>query len=63
MLVAGGFALIGSVTAIGLTALQALANPSGTLVASVSMIAAAGTIGTGGSAAFALLWLSDNSRK
>jgi hypothetical protein len=63
MLVAAGVALIGSVAAIGMTALQALANPSGTVVASVWVIIASGILGMVGLGAFGVLWLLRNNKR
>jgi hypothetical protein len=63
MLLAAGVALIGTVAAIGMAALQALANPSGTVVASVSVIVASGLAGTVGLAAFGILWLLRNNKR
>ena len=60
MLVAATMAMIGSVAAIGMAALQTLANPSGTVVASVPLIVASGVLGMAGTAAFGLLWLLRN---
>ncbi len=45
ILVAAGVALMGSVAAIGTTAFQALANPSGTVVTSVPVIVASCVMG------------------
>jgi hypothetical protein len=63
MLLAAGVALIGTVAAIGMAALQALANPSGTVVTSVSVIVASGLAGTVGLAAFGILWLLRNNKR
>ena len=63
MLVAAGVALIGSVAAIGMTALQALANPSGTVVASVWVIIASGILGMVGLGSFGVLWLLRNNNR
>jgi hypothetical protein len=56
MVVAATVALVSSVVAIGLTARQTLANPSGT-VTSVLAIGASGVLGMVGMTAFGLLWL------
>ena len=60
MIVAAGVAIVGSVAAIGMTALQTLANPSGTVVTSVPVIVASGVLGMMGAAAFGVLWLLRN---
>jgi hypothetical protein len=57
MVVAATVALIRSAVAIGLTAIQALANPSGTVVTSALVIVASGVLGIMGMTAFELLWL------
>jgi hypothetical protein len=57
MVVAAIVALISSVVAIGLTALQTLVNPSGTVVTSALVIVASGVLGIMGMTAFELLWL------
>jgi len=62
MILAAGVALVFSVAAIGMTALQALATPSGTFVVSSGMIAVMGIIGMLGLAAFGLLWLARGTR-
>jgi hypothetical protein len=63
MLVAAAVALAGSVAAVGMTALQALANPSGTFVTSVPAIVASGVLGIVGAAAFGTLWLLRNIKR
>jgi hypothetical protein len=60
MLAFGGVALTGSVGAIGMAALQALANQSGTMVASVNIIVATGVLGVTGMVGFGALWLVRN---
>jgi len=60
MLAFAGVALTGSVGAIGMVALQALANQSGTLVASVPIIVATGVLGITGMVGFGALWLMRN---
>lgn len=63
MMAAAGIALIGTVAALGLTALQALANPSGTVVVSVSLIVVAGIVGMMGLAVFGALWFLRNNKR
>jgi MYXO-CTERM domain-containing protein len=63
LVVAAGIALVGSVAAIEMTALQALANPSGTAITSVAVIVASGASGMVGVAAFGVLWLLRNIRR
>jgi hypothetical protein len=62
MIVAAGVALIGLVVAIGLTMIQVLANPSGTVVGSIAIIVASGVIGMMGLAAFGLLWIKQSTK-
>lgn len=61
MVVAGGVALVFSLAAIGMAAIQALANPSGTFVIGSGPIAVTGIIGMLGLAAFGVLWASQKS--
>jgi hypothetical protein len=63
MLVAAGVALLGSVAAVGLIALQALADPSGTVVASMGIILVSGFFGMIGLAAFGVLWFLRNNKR
>ncbi len=60
MLLSAGVAVMGSVAAIGMTALQILANPSGTVVTSVPVIVASGVLGAVGTASFGVLWALRN---
>jgi hypothetical protein len=63
MLLAGGVALVFSIAAIGMTAIQILANPSGTFVVGTGIIAVTAVIGLLGLAAFGALWASRGTKK
>ena len=63
MVVAAGVAVISLVAALGMSALQTLANPSGTVVAPVSLIVATGVAGMIGLAAFGVLWLVSSGKR
>ena len=63
MLAAAAVALIGTVVAFGMAALQALANPSGTVVTSIGVIFASGLLGAMGLAAFGMLWFLRKNNK
>ena len=58
MVIAGGVALVFSIAAVGMAAIQALATPSGTFVVGAGDIAITGIIGMLGLAAFGVLWAS-----
>jgi hypothetical protein len=63
MMAAAGVAVVALVMALGMAALQALANPSGTVVVSVSLIVATGIVGMLGLAAFGVLRLLNGSKR
>jgi len=63
MIAAAGVAVVFLVAALGMSALQTLANPSGTVVAPVSLIVATGITGMFGLAAFGVLWLINGSKQ
>jgi hypothetical protein len=63
MVVAAGVALVGLFAAVSMTALQALADPSGTVVVSIGVIVASGIVGMMGVAAFGLLWLLKSNKR
>jgi len=63
MVAAAGVAVVGLVAALGMSALQTLANPSGTVVVSISLIVATGIVGMLGLAAFGVLWLVNSAKR
>jgi hypothetical protein len=63
MVAAAGVAVVGLVAALGMAALQTLARPSGTVVASVWVIVGTGIVGMIGLAAFGVLWLLTGSKR
>jgi len=63
MLIAGGIALVFSIAAIGMVAIQTLANPSGTFVVGPGIIATTAIIGLLGLAAFGALWAMRGTKK
>lgn len=56
MIIAGGVALVFTLAAVAMAAIQALATPSGTFVVGAGPIAITGIIGMIGLAAFGFLW-------
>jgi hypothetical protein len=62
-IVAAAVALVGVVVALTMTAIQVMANPSGTVVGSIELIVASGVIGMMGLAAFGLLWITQSTKR